>query len=70
MSVNADGARLEAITRELAGQWQQTREYWRDAKSVEFERKYLQELMSSVDSAVTVIDKVDKLLCKIKSDCE
>jgi hypothetical protein len=51
-------------------QWQTTKDYWRDAKSLEFERQYLQELLASVDSAVTTIEQVDKLLSKIKKDCE
>ena len=68
--MNANGTRLEGITKELSSQWQQTREYWRDAKSVEFERKYLDELFASVDKAVGVIEQLDKLLTKIRKDCE
>jgi thymidylate synthase len=70
MSTSSNVNRLDAITRELWSQWQQTREYWRDAKSTEFERQYLLELRSSVDSTVGVIEKLDKLLTKIKHDCE
>jgi hypothetical protein len=68
--MSANGARLEAITKELRVQWQQTRQYWSDAKSVEFEHNYLEELFSSVDRAVAVIDQLDKLITKIKKDCE
>jgi hypothetical protein len=68
--LNANGTRLEGITKELSAQWQQTRAYWRDAKSVEFEHKYLDELFASVDKAVGVIEQLDKLLIKIRRDCE
>ena len=68
--MNANGARLGAITKELWQQWQQTREYWQDAKSQEFERKYLEELLASVDKTVTVIEQLDKLVMKIRKDCE
>ncbi len=68
--MSANGARLEAITKELRVQWQQTKNFWSDAKSAEFERKYLEELFSSVDRAVGVIDQLDKLITKIKKDCE
>lgn len=68
--MSANGARLEAITKELRVKWQRTREHWPDAKSVEFEHKYLEELFSSVDRAVLVIDQLDKLISKIKKDCE
>ena len=68
--MNANGTRLEGITKELMGQWQQTRQYWCDAKSAEFEHKYLDELFASVDKAVGVIEQLDKLLTKIRKDCE
>jgi len=68
--MNANGARLEAITRELWLQWQQTKQYWADDKSREFEQKYLQELVQSVDKSVAVIEQLDKLISRIKRDCE
>lgn len=68
--MNANGSRLFAVTKELWVQWQRTREHWRDAKSLEFQHQYLEELMSSVDKTVTVIDQIDKLITKIKRDCE
>jgi thymidylate synthase len=68
--MNANGARLEAITRELWVQWQQTRQDWADDKSREFEQKYMQELVQSVDKTVAVIEQLDKLITRIKKDCE
>jgi hypothetical protein len=68
--MNATGGRLEAITKELWLQWQQTKEYWRDEKSEEFEKKYLEELVASVSKAVGVIEELDKLTNKIRRDCE
>ncbi len=68
--MNASGTRLEAVTRQLRVQWQQTREYWDDAKRQEFEQKYLQELFASVDKTVDVIAQLDKLITKIRKDCE
>ncbi|HVV72787.1 MAG TPA: hypothetical protein VHI52_15040 [Verrucomicrobiae bacterium] len=68
--MNASGARLEAITRELRLQWLLTKESWDDAKSREFEQKYLQELFAAVDRSVATIDELDKLITKIRKDCE
>jgi len=68
--LNANGTRLEGITQELFSHWQQTKEYWRDSKSVEFEHKFLDELFASVDKSVGVIEQLDKLLNKIRRDCE
>lgn len=68
--MSASGARLAAISKQLWLDWQQTKEQWADAKSQEFERKFLLELFSSVDKTVTVIEQLDKLMTKIRKDCE
>ncbi len=68
--MNANAARLGAITKELWSQWQQTKHYWKDSRSVEFEHKYLEELVASVDKTVTVIEQLDKLLARVRRDCE
>ena len=61
---------MESLTKELRVHWQQTKEYWSDDKSREFEKKFLEELFASVDRSVVVIDQLDKLILKIKKDCE
>jgi hypothetical protein len=68
--MNASSARLAAVTKELWLQWQRTKDSWADAKSLEFERKYLQERNAGVDKTVMVIEQLDKLIAKIKQDCE
>ncbi|HVM46630.1 MAG TPA: hypothetical protein VMU04_01315 [Candidatus Acidoferrum sp.] len=68
--MKSSGNKLTAITRELWAQWQQTKSCWRDERAQEFERKYIEELVTSVDRTVTVIDQLDKLLTKIRKDCE
>ncbi len=68
--MSGSGSKLAALTKELAQRWQQTKEDWRDAKSLEFERHYMDELLTSVDKAVAVMEQVDKLVTKIKHDCE
>jgi hypothetical protein len=68
--MSGNGSKLSALTKGLMLQWQQTKEYWKDAKSQEFERLYLEELFTSVDKAVTVIEQLDKIVAKIRKDCE
>jgi len=70
MSVSAGRTRLVAVTRELAAKWEQTKDYWQDSKSQEFEQKYIQELFASVDRATLIIEQLDKLVMKVRSDCE
>jgi hypothetical protein len=70
MSLGANGQLLMALTKELALKWEQAKESWRDAKSEEFERKYLGELMTSVNKAGEVVDQLNKVVTKARSDCE
>ena len=68
--MKASGSRLAGLTKELRAQWQDTKNYWKDAKSQEFEHRYMDELLASVDRTVTVMEQLDKLLTKIRTDCE
>ena len=70
MSVAGSKSRLTGAAKELMLKWESTRNYWRDEKSAEFERKYLVELFLGVDRAVAVIEKLDELLKKVRSECE
>jgi len=70
MNLAGSKSRLVSVTKELYLRWQETKNYWRDAKSEEFERRYLQELFIGVDRTVTVIEKLDELLKKVRTDCE
>jgi hypothetical protein len=70
MNLSGNKSRLMGVTKELSLRWEETRNYWRDAKSQEFDKKYMQELSARVDKAVTVIEKLDEVLKKVQSDCE
>jgi hypothetical protein len=70
MNFGGDKSRLLGITKELNLQWEQTKNSWRDAKSAEFEHRYLEELVAGVNRTVMVIEKLDELLKKMKADCE
>jgi hypothetical protein len=70
MSLAGNRSRLAAITKELSLRWQETKNYWKDSKSQEFERRYMVELQARVDKTVTVIEKLDELLSKVRKDCE
>jgi len=41
-----DSANLEEAVKKLSAEWQQTRAYWMDAKSREFERDYLDKVLA------------------------
>jgi hypothetical protein len=70
MSAVGSKGRLLGASKELSLKWEDTKNHWRDEKSREFERKYLQELFAGMEKAITVIEKLDELLKKVRSDCE
>jgi hypothetical protein len=70
MSLSGSKNRLVAITKELSNRWDETKNYWRDAKSQEFEQRYMSELFANVDKTITVMDKLNELVTKVKNDCE
>jgi hypothetical protein len=70
MTINANGKALLTATRELSLKWDETKHFWQDGQSLEFERKFLIELFASVDKAVEVFDQLDKLVTKVRADCE
>lgn len=70
MSLAANKTRLTSVTQELFNRWRETQQYWQDQKAAEFERLYMEELNASVNAAAGVIDQLDKIIAKIKKDCE
>ncbi len=70
MNVSGYGQILMGLTQQLTLRWEQTRESWKDAKSDEFERDHLNELFSATAKASEVFDQLDKILSKVRNDCE
>jgi hypothetical protein len=70
MSLNASKSRLGALSKDLLGRWVQTRESWTDAKGREFEQHYMEALQSSVNAALTNIDTLERIINRIRNDCE
>lgn len=70
MSARVGATNLDEAVRELALHWQNTRNYWRDAKAVEFERQYLEKLPQTVMRAKSIMEEMDLVLRKVRQDCE
>ena len=70
MSTKAAASNLGQTLKNFMVQWQDTRTYWRDAKSAEFEHKYLEKLPGYVQITRNVMEEMDGLLSKLKRDCE
>jgi len=70
MNLSGSKSRLMGSARELSLKWAETKNYWRDEKSQEFEHRYLEDLFLRVDKTVAIIEKLDEILKKVRSDCE
>jgi len=68
--MTGSGNRRVGLTKELRAEWDRTQQYWTDAKSAEFERRFLDALFADVNQAVNNIDTLERLLKKIHDDCE
>lgn len=70
MSIPASKARLSGLAKQLMVAWEQTQETWTDVKAREFQQRYLVPLMVEVEKSVTSMDALERLLRKVKTDCE
>ncbi|MGA2280853.1 MAG: hypothetical protein ABSG80_11190 [Verrucomicrobiota bacterium] len=70
MNLSGNKNRLVAITKEISNRWNETKNHWHDAKSQEFEQHYMTELFANVDKTITVMDKLNELMNKVRKDCE
>lgn len=70
MSLNASKSRLAALTKDLAAKWRETREYWRDDRAREFEQRYMDDLLSGVTNALNNIEALERILNRIRDDCQ
>jgi len=70
MSLGGSKGRLTGLTREILLRWTETKEHWRDARSEEFDRRFMQELNANVNRTVLIVEKLDELLKKVRTDCE
>ena len=70
MSIKSSANNLVQAVKNLNLEWEDTKTYWHDIKSQEFEKKYLDALPSLATRATSVMDELDKLIKKVRTDCE
>ena len=70
MNPKGCAANLIQAVKELSVDWRETRASWRDLKSQEFERKYLEEIPDHAAQATAVMAEIEILLRRVRSDCE
>ena len=70
MNVSANGKTLVALTKQLSVAWAETKGHWHDAKSEEFEKRFMAELTATVERAAPVFDEMEKVLSRVRRECE
>ncbi len=70
MSLVSNRTRLATLTKILVNDWHNTKEYWQDKQAGYFEKHYIDDLTHNVSSTIEVIEKLDKLITRVKKDCE
>lgn len=70
MSMVSTRTRLATLTKMLSNDWNSTKEQWQDKQSVHFQKKYMEPLIQNATSTIEIIEKLDKLITKVKKDCE
>jgi hypothetical protein len=70
MSLTGNKSRMQGLTKEILLRWADTKNHWRDARSAEFERRFMQELSPRVNQAAVGIEKLEELFKRIRKECE
>jgi len=63
-------ANLIQASKQLSLEWRETKDSWKDIKSQEFERDYLDDIPDHVARAASIMGEIEVLLRKVRSDCE
>lgn len=70
MSLVSNRTRLATLTKILDNSWRDTKDHWQDKQCLQFEKQYIDGLLHNVSSTVEIIGKLDKLITKVRKDCE
>jgi len=70
MSMVSSRTRLATLSKILSNDWHNTKEQWQDKQALHFQKQYIEGLLQNVTSTIEIIEKLDKLITKVKRDCE
>ena len=70
MSLVSNRTRLATLTKMLVNDWHKTKEQWQDKQSLKFEKQYIDGLFHNVTNTIEIIEKLDKVITRVKKDCE
>ena len=70
MSVRSSKGTINRAVRDLNVEWEECKTNWNDIKSKEFQQKYISTIPDTLSSCSNIIDELDKILNKLRKDCE
>ena len=70
MGVHEGRGQLSKAMKELLARWNEATSSWTDARSKQFEEKYIAPLAMDLKMALSAMDHVATLLQQISRDCE
>jgi len=70
MGVHEGRGQLSKAMKELLARWSEATSSWNDARSKQFEEKYITPLAMDLKMALSAMDHVATLLQQISRDCE
>lgn len=69
MGVYEGGGQLNKALKQLLGRWEETKMYWNDSATHEFEQRYIAPLEADVKAALGAMSQMSTLLDAIRRDC-
>ncbi|MHC4124052.1 MAG: hypothetical protein ACYSSI_10795 [Planctomycetota bacterium] len=68
MGVYESYASLKKAVKDLNIVWEKTRQVWKDARSKQFEKEFMERLSVEVKKAETALDNIGPMLNRIRSE--
>jgi hypothetical protein len=70
VSAKESAGNLVQALKELNIKWSETRTHWNDVKSQQFARDYIEEIPDHVQRTMSVMQEIDALIKRVRSQCE
>jgi hypothetical protein len=70
MSAKESAGNLVQALKEMNLKWGECKAHWHDIKTQQFEREYLEEIPDHVQRTMSVMQEIDALIKRVRSECE
>lgn len=70
MIIKSCASSLAQAAKDLSVEWRETQDHWRDAKAREFGERFIDPVPPQVARALEAMEELDRILRRIRSECE